>query len=419
MKSVWLRIAWRNVWRNPKRTAITVGALAIGFAAATVMVGLSDGIVAQMIENGTGLLSGQIQLHQNGYKPERSLYSTVGGSEGTDLGALLATLQSDPSVVGVAPRIYAGGLVSSGDETSAASFIGLVPDRERSVTRILDTLEDGRLPEPGARELMVGTEMARKLRVEVGAELVIVAGAADGSMANDRFILSGVYRTGSVGLDGAFAFFDLATLQEFLVMDPSRIHEIAIGVDQPWAAAEVAERLQNRTAALDLDVTLEPWIRFQPDLAEYAQLAASSNWLIVGTVFVMAIFGVANTMLMATWERRREFAVVRALGAPGRGVVGTVVLETLVLGTVALGVGVLLTAPIILWWSAAPPDLGWIVGDFSMAGAMVSANLRVDLSIQGPLFSAIGLMVTVLLAGIYPAVRSARQPPADILAGAD
>ena len=100
MTSVWVRIAWRNVWRNPKRTAITVGALAIGFAAATVMVGLSDGIVAQMIENGTGLLSGQIQLHQDGYKPERSLYSTVGGSEGTDVEALLATLLSDPAVVG-------------------------------------------------------------------------------------------------------------------------------------------------------------------------------------------------------------------------------------------------------------------------------------------------------------------------------
>ena len=171
--------------------------------------------------------------------------------------------------------------------------------------------------------------------------------------------------------------------------------------------------------AAGVEARAEPWTEFRPDMAEYALLAGSFNWIIVAIVFVMAIFGVANTMLMATWERRREFAVVRALGSPATGVVGSVVLEALVLGVVSLLIGAAVTAPLVFWWHAAPPDLSWIVGDFTMAGALVQANLRVEPSLEAPLLSAAGLMVTVLLAGLYPAIRSARQPPADILSGTD
>ncbi len=164
---------------------------------------------------------------------------------------------------------------------------------------------------------------------------------------------------------------------------------------------------------------MEAWTDFRSDLAEYAQLAASFNWVIVLIVFIMAIFGVANTMLMATWERRREFAVVRALGSPSTGVIRTVVFETIVLGIVSLGLGAVVVVPLVAWWSTAPPDLSWMVGDFTMAGSLVRANLRVEPSLEGPLISAVGLLITVFLAGLYPAVRSALQRPADILAGAD
>lgn len=416
---IWGRIARRNVRRNRRRTAITVGALALGFVASTVMIGLSEGIVAQMIENGTDLLTGQIRVHGPGYEPERSLYSTLGGRAGVDLDQMLAAIGGVAGIEAVTPRVYAGGLVSSGEETAAGILMGVDPELESSVSRILSGLEQGRLPRRREREVILGQVLADRLRAEEGSEIVLVAPAADGSMGNDVFRVVGVFRTGAAELDAAYVLLHIEVLQALVALDRGRVHELAASVDDVWSSTEVVDLLPAAISSLDVEVAAEPWTRFRPDLAEYAQLAASFNWIIVLIVFVMAVFGVANTMLMATWERRREFAVVRALGAPVTGIVRTVVSETMVLGVVAIALGVAVAAPIVFWWSQAPPDLSWIVGDFTMAGALVEANLRVEPSVKGPLLSATGLLITVFLAGLYPAVRSARQRPADTLAGAE
>ncbi len=416
---VWWRIGWRNLWRSKKRTAITAGALALGFLSATVMVGLSDGIVVQMIENGTELVTGQLQIHHVEYKPERSLYSTIGGRDGTDVEALVAMVAARPDVVGATPRVYGGGLVSSGSETNAGILMGVDLEREPQVSRMLDGLIAGRLPEPGRREVLIGSEMARKLHVEPGAELVLVAGAADGSLGNDLYTLSGVFHTGMSVLDAGYAILSIETLQDLLVLDRGRIHEVAASMSAPWGATAAAAALQTTVSRQVADVEVEDWVSFRPDLAEYAQLAGSANWIIIVVVFVMAIFGVANTMLMATFERRQEFAIIRALGSARSGIVQTVLYEGIVLGVISLIAGAIITIPIMVWWSVSPPSLAALVGDFTMAGSLVQANLRVVLTWKTPVMSAAALFLTAILASLYPAIRSARVPPADALAGAE
>jgi len=416
---VWWRIGWRNLWRSWKRTAITAGALALGFLSATLMVGLSDGIVAQMIENGTELVTGQLQIHHVEYKPERSLYSTIGGRDGTDVEALVAMVTARPDVEGAAPRVYGGGLVSSGSETNAGILMGVDFEREPQVSRMLDGLTAGRLPEPGRREVLLGSEMARKLHVEPGAELVLVAGAADGSLGNDLYTLSGIFHTGMAVLDAGYAILSIETLQDLLVLDRNRIHEVAASMTAPWGATDAATALQTTVGRQVPDLEVESWVSFRPDLAEYAQLAGSANWIIIVVVFVMAIFGVANTMLMATFERRQEFAIIRALGSARSGIVQTVLYEGIVLGVISLIAGAIITIPIMLWWSVSPPSLAALVGDFTMAGSLVQANLRVVLTWKTPLMSAAALFLTAILASLYPAIRSARVPPADALAGAE
>jgi ABC-type lipoprotein release transport system permease subunit len=417
--TVWWRIGWRNLWRGRRRTLITAGALALGFFSATIMVGLSEGIVAQMIENGTQLITGQLQVHHAGYKPERSLYSTIGGREGVDVEAMVAAVTAHPEVVGASPRVYGGGLVSSGSETSAGILMGVDLQRERQVSRLLDGLRDGRLPEPGQAEVLLGSEMARKLEVEPGAELVLVAAAADGSLGNDLYTVVGVFHTGMEVLDAGYAVLSMETLQDLLVLDRDRIHEIAASMHAPWSAGDVATDLEADLEGSVPEIAVEGWLSFRPDLAEYAQLAASANWIIVAVVFIMAIFGVANTMLMATFERRREFAVIRALGSARSGIIQTVLYEGIVLGVISLMVGAAITLPVMFWWSVAPPSLSALVGDFTMAGSLVQANLRVVLSWQTPIMSAAALFVTAIVASLYPAIRSARVPPADALAGAE
>ena len=172
-QAIWWRIAARNLGRNPRRTALSVSALAFGFFAAVVMVAVSDGMTAEMIDNGTQVLSGHVQVHARDYLPERNTYTTIGGNDGAALDALLRAIMQQPGVVGAAPRVYGGGLVSAGDRTIAAMLAGLDPARERGVSRVLSAITAGRVPAPGAREVALGAESARKLAVKPGDTVVV------------------------------------------------------------------------------------------------------------------------------------------------------------------------------------------------------------------------------------------------------
>jgi ABC-type lipoprotein release transport system permease subunit len=219
--AVWWRVAWRNLWRNRGRTLVTASGLAFGYLAAVVMVGLMDGMNAMLIENGTRLMVSQIQIHSEVYLPERNMHRTIGGYGGTDVDALLARVDLSPDVVASSPRLFGGGLVSSGSQTQAALLLGIDPDREARVSMLLDDVE-GRSPSAGAFEIAVGTEMARQMGLSLGDEIVVVAPAADGSLGNDLFTLVGLVRTGTPTLDANYAFLPIADLQYLMAMDPGR-----------------------------------------------------------------------------------------------------------------------------------------------------------------------------------------------------
>jgi ABC-type lipoprotein release transport system permease subunit len=142
----------------------------------------------------------------------------------------------------------------------------------------------------------------------------------------------------------------------------------------------------------------------------------SMNLIIVGIIFGMAVFGVANTMIIATFERQKEFAVVRALGTNRTSIARTVVYEGIVLGLVALVAGAVITGPVMVWWHNSPPDLTPIFSGFTWSGSMWRPILRVEYSLEAPLYSAIALFFTAVLAALYPAWKATRIPPADALA---
>ena len=415
--SPWQRIGWRNLGRNRKRSVLTALGLAVSFFAVVMIVGWSQGIIAEMVESATSLVNGQIEIHDAEYRPDRSLYDTIGGRDGTDVDALLRAIDADPAVVAAAPRVYAGGLISSGEATSAGMFMGIDAARELSLSRFLDSLVEGRMPVPGHNELLVGQEMARQLSARLDDELVVVASGADGSMANDLFTLVGVFQTGLVELDATFAVMPLGDLQTLVVLPPDRIHEIALATIDPWIAETTATRLGDGLPPTDRAIEVVSWTTLNPALVEYTALADAMYFIIIILVFAIAIFGVANTMLMATYERRREFAVMLALGATPRSVRVIVLHEAVALGVLSLVLGAVITFPLMVWFHNAPPDLGWAIGDLTLMGALLSPSLRVEYDVPFWIMSAIALLVTVLLASLLPAWQAARVPPADTLSG--
>jgi len=380
------------------------------------MVGLDDGMSAELVENGTRLMSGQMQVHAVDYLPDRNMQNTIGGDDGTNVDSLLARIDADPDVVASAPRLYGGGLVSAGARTEGGLLMGIDPNREEKVTTLLSTLDGGRAPRPGAHEVVLGSEMARQLQVKLGDQLVLVAPAADGSLGNDLYTLVGIFQTGTREIDASFALLPLSDLQGLLAMGPRRIHEVAVDVARPRDIDAIAAGLGRRLEGYGPPVQVRSWRELRPDLAQSVDLMNAWNSLIVLIVFGMAVFGVANTLIIGTFERRKEFAVVRALGTTPLGVGRTVVYEGIMLGGMALVAGALVTAPIMWWWHNAPPVLSSIVGSFSWSGSQWRPILRVEYSVKTPIVSALALFLTSIVAAIYPAWKATRVPPADALA---
>jgi len=416
-ESPWSRIGWRNLGRNRKRTVLTALGLAVGFFAVVFIVGWSQGITAEMVESATSLVNGQLEIHDAEYRPDRSIYDTIGGRDGADVDALLRVIDGDPSVVAAAPRVYAGGLISSGEATSAGMFMGIDPTRELTLSRFLDPLVEGRMPVSDRNEMLVGAEMARQLAAGLDDELVVVSSGADGSMANDLFTLVGIFQTGLVELDATFAVMPIGDLQTLLVLPRGRIHEIAVSTVDPWIAEETAARLGGALSAGEGALEVVAWTTLNPAMVDYVALGESIYFVIIIIVFSIAIFGVANTMLMATYERRREFAVMLALGATPRSVRAVVLHEGVALGGISLALGAVITLPLMLWFHTAPPDMSWAIDDVTIMGALLSPSLRVEYDVPFWIMTAAALFATAILASLLPAWRAARVPPADTLAG--
>ena len=411
----WWGIAWRNLGRNSRRTVLTAAALALGYFAVVVLSGLMQGLVDQLVQNGTSGLTGQLQLHAAGYLPRRSVYRTIGGDSGVDVRALLLGLTADRDIRAAAPRLYGAGLVSAGPATQPAILMGIDPEREAHVTRVLAAIVRGRPPQAGRNEVLIGADMARRLRITVGHDVVVVAPAADGSLGNDRFVVSGVFETGVVELDGAYSLLPLASLANLLAIPRGSVHEIAVAVADPWEAPAVARRVSERIGAGSA-IEVRPWTSFRPEILDYARLTDATSWFVLVVVFAVAVFGVANTMLMATFERRHEFALLAALGVRATDIVRLVVYEAVVLAAISLVVGAVVAFPVMVWWHTAPPSLGWLHGGFSLAGALVRPELRVQYVPGMAASSAVALFVTALLGATYPAARASRVPPAGALA---
>ena len=326
-------------------------------------------------------------------------------------------IAEDERTVGVAPRVFAAGLVSSGEATTAGQLMGIDPARETGVTRFLEGLTEGRLPEPGRNEMAIGSEMARQLEVGLGDELVVVAPGADGSMGNDLYSVSGIYTTGLIELDATNAVLPLTDLQALVTLDPARIHEIVVATTDPFLADEAAADLAASLGADDLGMEVVSWAELNPTILEYSALMDSFYWIIYAFVFGIAIFGVANTMLMATYERRREIAVMLAMGAVPGAIVKSILYEAAAMGLLSLVIGVAISLPPMLWWYAAPADLSWLYGEMTLQGVLLRPVMRVTLDPASWAGAAVALFATALLAALYPAWRASRVPPADTLSG--
>ena len=407
-----LQLAWRNLWRNYKRTFITMAAIAFGYAMLMFVACLMAGLRWQMIENGTRLLLSQIQVHDPGYYPNRPIQKTVGGESGTDVAALLSKITSDPRVEAAAPRVYGYGMISAADRSYGVELLGIDPARERKVTALHKQMVRGSYLNEGVpKSIAMGDKLAGTIRVRVGSEIVVLTQAADGSMGNDLYTVGGIFHTGLEDMDRSLVLMPVSSLQDLLHLAPGRIHEVGVKLYDIAGAAAVAADLAIQLGKT-LSVRVMPWPELAPDLAEYVEFNRGVTFVLFFIFFLLAVIGIMNTMLMAVFERTREFGMLMALGMRPAQVVALILAEAAGLAGASLILGGAIGAPLLWYLQAHGLDLGGKTGGVVTIAGVVVGRLwygRQDFPAYAQ--AAIGLGIIALLSALYPAWRAAHLRP--------
>lgn len=395
------KLAWRNLWRNKRRTAITLAAVTLNTGILIISYALMDGMLQHTVSNATNIVVGEAQMHATGYREDRSFFKSIANPE--DIISKAANLG-----VKAAPRSYGYGLVSVGVKSAGALFWGVQPTIERSSFDLAVHVEFGEfLSDAPNKTLVLGKKLARSLNASVGTELIVVVQAADGSLGNDLYIVAGILKSAGDTMDRAAALMHQDDFTELFVSG-GRIHEIAFNT---FGAQPLTELVSSLESIAPVKTKIRSWREILPGLSDMVNIFDVVIWIFGAVFFLTAGLGVMNTMLMATYERMREFGILKAIGTTPLRIVINMAVEAFVLTMVASVLGTVLGVTVSLYLQAYGIDTSSLAGEFTMSGVAFDPVWKAVLTPRIIIIPVVAMCVICTLAGLYPAVIAARIQP--------
>ena len=398
-RAIFVRIALRNLVRNPRRALLTFAALGVGFAAYLFLGALIRGFFVQMRDNATDLLAGHVQIEVKGFREDFDAKLTLPNAD-----EMLNHASSRPGILAATARLQAMTMASSPTQTEPVMLYAVDPDTERKVTRLHEALRKGRYLSAGkAREILIGRSLANRLDVRVGEKIIVMAPAADGTLGSAALRVAGVYETGNEVLDRNTAMTTLGAGRELLgtTAVSAIVMRVADSENVELAAAQLGPVLTGSNQQV---VT---WKSLLPEVVQMLELSSVDLYVVLIVVFVVVALGVMNTMLMAVLERTREFGLQLALGTRPVQIVRTVLYESLILGVVGLAIGFLLGSAIVAYYRAVGFDLSNYAAIVKSIPGMTGVVYPI-ISVGDVWVPMLALLLTSLAAALYPAWRAAR-----------
>ena len=392
-----LRLAWRNLWRHARRTWLTIGAMVFSNMLLVFMISLQFGMYGLMIDNTLKVFTGHIQVQAPGYKDDQKMRQVV-----PNVRPLADRLRNELGNDDVAARAWAFALASSEERSYGIGIYGVQPTFEPRVSSILGLVGDGRyLEDVDADEIVIGSILARNLRVGVGDELTLLGSGVDGSFAAAVVTVVGIFDSGIPDLDRNVAQMPLGAFQAMFYMEGAGHQVVLFG-----ESLRDVEPLRQRVEALlpqDEDLVVLNWDELQPGLKQAIQADISSAFFMYFILVILVAFSVLNTQLMSVLERTREFGIVMALGLKAGRLGRLVMLETTLMGIIGLVLGAIVGGIVTSWFSAnglAMPGMEEMAAQFNLPPRMYP-SVNVFTLLLGPLV----VFLFTLLAAAYPALR--------------
>jgi ABC-type lipoprotein release transport system permease subunit len=398
-------MAWRSLWRNARRSGATVAAMTLAVFMLIFYSGLSAGMMTRMQSKLLDFGLGDAQAFHKDYRGSPSIYERI-----DDVPAVLRAL--DDASFNAAPRLLGSGLAAAGKSSAGVRLYGVDLDREPKISKIPEALARGVwLTADDHSGAVIGGRIAKQLGVDVGAELIVLSQAADGSMANELYRVAGVLKPLSEEIDRGGVFITDAAFRELMVT-PDGAHQLVIRLPPGARTPEQLAREVTRLRALIPTLDAPTWREINPGIASMLESAQGALVVMMSVVYLAIGIVILNAMLMAVFERIREFGVLKALGFGPRFVFTLILVEAMLQASVAAIVGALLSVP-VNWYMVHHGLVLQGMAGVGMMGVSMDAVWRSEVS-AATYIAPIALLFTfVILATIVPALRAALTVPAE------
>jgi ABC-type lipoprotein release transport system permease subunit len=408
-----LRMAWRNVWRNWRRTVIAGIAIALGLTLILVFDGFLGGMNEALYGNTVKLQGGNVQVHAPGFREKADKLPLLPLA---NPGAAVEAALAQPEVVAVSQRIETGGMVSSREGTMSVAITGIEPEQEASVSLVAENVVQGRWLESSDEDvLLIGQAMAERLEVTVGDRVTLLGRATHQQMRRRTMTIVGIFDLGIPEVEKSLVYVSLLEAQTLFDLR-DQATEIAVHLDQVGQEPPVVERLTSALPGYEVDA----WDTLDPTTKEMMALEAQIMDLFGLIILLIAGVGILNLMLMAVFERTREIGLLAAMGLKRRETVALFLLEGVLIGLLGALAGSVLGGVIGAYFGRVGIDWVALYGGIDMAEyseliGLMGDRLYLRIGIGVLAGRALTVGVIAALASLYPAWQASRREPAEAL----
>jgi ABC-type lipoprotein release transport system permease subunit len=344
-----IKLAWRNIWRNKKRTLITVVSIAFAVILSSIMRSMQLGSYERMIDNSVRFYTGYLQVHKKGYWNEQVIDNAFRPPED-----LQETIESLPDVEAAVPRLESFALASYKTQTKGAMIIGIHPEKEAFLTEVEDRIIRGEMVSLNADEVLVGTGLADYLNMDLGDTLVLISQGYRGVNSAGKYAMSGLVEFGLPELNNQAVFMPLPAAEYFYGAE-GLLTAMAVVTDHPKHVNEIEQSLEQKLDTTRLEVM--DWRTMMPELIQGIEIDNVSGIIMLLLLYVVIGFGMFGTFLMMTTERLYEFGVLLAVGMHRYKLQLVIFLEIVMLSIIAVLVGFALSVPVVAYFSHNPISL--------------------------------------------------------------
>ncbi|MGB5223656.1 MAG: FtsX-like permease family protein [Arenicellales bacterium] len=409
MTNTTLTLAWRNIWRHPRRTLLTIAAMVFADVLLVFMLGLQLGQYQMMIDNTLGLFSGQMQVQAKDYLDEPQMYRSI-----PDADRLADEIRQQTGLDAVSARGYGFALASSEKRTIGVQVTGVDADYEQLVSTIPGLVETGRyLSANSANEAVIGSTLATNLKISVGDELTLMGSGRDGSIAATVLPVVGIFNSGNRDLDRQMMEMPIDTFRDVFAME-NHAHSIIVAGKR--SMAETYSNNIDIIIAQNGKLVLHDWEALLPGLKQAIQADFFSAWIMYALLIILVAFSMLNTMLMSVLERTHEFGILLALGVR-HGKLGRIILtESFVLAFTGMLVGVLAGASLTYYFlinGISFPGMEEMGARFNIP-PVITPEVSLRTVLPGPL----AVLLATVAASVYPVWHIRKLRPIEALQAA-